>query len=275
MRKNYRIILIFLFFIPLIFSIIMFGVSETPVESSTKNEFTFMTYNIHFGQGGDNLLNFERLAQNILVAEPDIIGLQEVENGRMTTQGVDMTFWLAKRLNMYYYYYPAESEHSFGCALLSKYPITFKMGEQIPSISMRRVYIHCVVEVNNTLQFDVFVTHLGIRAENLTRQVNFLVENIQEVFTSSTKPKILMGDFNLRENWTHSEESILYPIHSYFNNTAEAVAIDQRARIDHIYASGYQKIVDYYILNDMLPGVDTPAEFGSDHYPTVATLTFP
>lgn len=275
MRKNHRIILIFLFFIPLIFSIIMFGVSETPVESSTKNEFTFMTYNIHFGQGEDNLLNFERLAQNILVAEPDIIGLQEVENGRMTTQGVDMTFWLAKRLNMYYYYYPAESEHSFGCALLSKYPIIFKMGEQIPSISMRRVYIHCVVEVNNTLQFDVFVTHLGIRAENLTRQVNFLVENIQEVFISSTKPKILMGDFNLRENWTHPEESILYPIHSYFNNTAEAVPIDQRARIDHIYASGYQEILDYYILSDMLPGVDTPAEFGSDHLPTVATLTFP
>lgn len=275
MRKNHRIILIFLFFIPLIFSIIMFGVSETPVESPAKNEFTFMTYNIHFGQGGDNLLNFERLAQNILVAEPDIIGLQEVENGRMTTQGVDMTFWLAKRLNMYYYYYPAESEHSFGCALLSKYPITFKMGEQIPSISMRRVYIHCVVEVNNTLQFDVFVTHLGIRAENLTRQVNFLVENIQEVFTSSTKPKILMGDFNLRENWTHPEESILYPIHSYFNNTAEAVPIDHRARIDHIYASGHQEVVDYYVLSDMLLEVDIPAEFGSDHFPTVATLTFP
>jgi len=275
MRKNHRIILIFLFFIPLIFSIIMFGVSETPVESPTKNEFTFMTYNIHFGQGGDDLLNFERLAQNILVAEPDIIGLQEVENGRMTTQGVDMTFWLAKRLNMYYYYYPAESEHSFGCALLSKYPITSQRGEQIPSISMRRVYIHCVVRINSSLELDVFVTHLGTSGENRTRQVNFLVEKIEPVFTSSTKPKILMGDFNLRENWTHPEESTIYPIHSYFNNTGIAVPVDQRARIDHIYASGYQEIVDYYVLRDMLPEVDTPAEFGSDHVPTVATLTFP
>jgi len=275
MNKNHKIIFISLFFIPLIFSILMFSISEIPVQNPIKNEFTFMTYNIRFGQGRDDLLNLERIAQNILLAEPDFIGLQEVENGRITTQGIDEALWLASRLNMYYYSYPAENEHAWACALLSKYPITFGMGEQIPSMLMRRVYIQCVVKVNTTLELDVFVTHLGIRNENKTIQVNYLVEKIEEAFTSSTRPKILMGDFNLQENWTHPEESTLYPIHSYFNNTGVVVPVDQRASIDHIYASGYQEIVDYFVIRDMLPDVDTPAEFGSDHVPTVATLTFP
>ena len=82
----------------------------------------------------DDLLNLERIAQSILTENPDIIGLQEVEDGRITSQGVDMAFWFANRLNMYYFYYPAANEHAFGCALLSKFPIKSASGSQIPSI---------------------------------------------------------------------------------------------------------------------------------------------
>lgn len=119
MKKLYRIIALILFFTPLLSAFLMFGICEFPGEAQTaQTEFKIMTYNIHFGQGYDDKLNLERIAQNILTEDPDIIGLQEVENGRITTQGIDMARWLSNRLNMYFFYYPAENEHQGGCALL-------------------------------------------------------------------------------------------------------------------------------------------------------------
>lgn len=283
MNKKRRIIFVSLFCTPLIISFVMFGISELPIESpSPKNEFKFMTYNIHFGVGMDDLLNLERLAQNILSEDidPDIIGLQEVENGRMTSQGVDMAFWLAKRLNMYYFYFPAINEHAYGLALLSKYPIISARGYQIPSISLERVLIHGVVRLSETLEIDVFVTHLGLIDwdENMAAQVNFVLQKTNEV--NETSKKILMGDFNLEY-----DSSQIAPVYTYFDDTLGGVPRpmtfpsinlfdESTSSIDYIFATGYNTIVDGHVITDFLPG-NSPSEFGSDHLPVVATLTFP
>ncbi|KKN44720.1 hypothetical protein LCGC14_0690360 [marine sediment metagenome] len=284
MNKRSKIIFICMFCTPLIVSIVMFGISELPVESpSPKNKFKFMTYNIHFGAGMDDLLNLERIAQNILSEDidPDVIGLQEVENGRLTSHGIDMALWLARRLNMYYFYFPAINEHAYGLALLSKYPITSAKGYQIPSISLERVLIHGVVMINETLEIDVFVTHLGLLDwdEDLEAQVIFVLQKINQV--SITSNKILMGDFNLEHN-----SSQLDPVYNTFNDTLGG---DPRPRtfpsinlfgeptesIDYIFtAKNVINIVEGHVITDFLPG-NNPAEFGSDHLPVVATLTFP
>lgn len=282
MNKKRRIIFVSLFCTPLIISFVMFGISELPIESpSPKNEFKFMTYNIHFGVGMDDLLNLERLAQNILSEDidPDIIGLQEVENGRMTSQGVDMAFWLAKRLNMYYFYFPAINEHAYGLALLSKYPIISARGYQIPSISLERVLIHGFVRLSETLEIDVFVTHLGLIDwdENMAAQVNFVLQKTNEV--NETSKKILMGDFNLEY-----DSSQIAPVYTYFDDTLGGVPRpmtfpsinlfdESTSSIDYIFAAGYNTIVDGHVITDFLPG-NSPSEFGSDHLPVVSTLTF-
>ena len=282
MNKKHRIIFISLFCTPLIVSFVMFGISELPIESpSPKNEFKIMTYNIHFGVGMDDLLNLERIAQNILSEDidPDIIGLQEVENGRLTSQGVDMAFWLAKRLNMYYFYFPAINEHAYGLALLSKYPISAARGYQIPSVSLERVLIHGVVAINETHKLDVFVTHLGLLDwdENLTAQVNFVVQKTNEV--NETTNKILMGDFNLEYNSTQ-----IAPVYYYFDDTLGGIPRpktfpsinlydDDEESIDYIFATGYNDMFDGHVITDFVPG-NNPAEFGSDHLPVVATLIF-
>ncbi|MHA2049204.1 MAG: endonuclease/exonuclease/phosphatase family protein [Promethearchaeota archaeon] len=282
MNKKKRIIIISLFCTPLILSFVMFTINEFPLESpSPKNEFKFMTYNIHFGVGMDDLLNLERIAQNILSEDidPDIIGLQEVENGRMTSQGLDMALWLAKRLNMYYFYVPAVNEHAYGVALLSKYPILSAKGYTIPSISLERVLIHGIVRLNETLEIDVFVTHLGLISwdENLTAQVNFVLQKTNEV--NGTTKKILMGDFNLEYN-----SSQIAPIYTSFNDTLGGIPRpktfpsvnlygESTESIDYIFAAGYKDIVDGHVITDFIPG-NSPAEFGSDHLPVVSTLTF-
>ncbi len=283
-KKPKSMILLLLFFMPLISALVTFGISEIPKTAPSKSEITFMNYNIHFGQGMDDLLNLERIAQNILTGDPDIIGLQEVENGRITSQGVDMAFWLAKRLNMNYFFYPAVNDHAFGCALLSKFPIKSACGTQIPSILQERVLIHGVISINSTLDIDVFVTHLGIREENNSAQVDYILDRIGG--QPLTKPKVLMGDFNL--NYSTEEikkisnntiinitnigepfyESGDYTFPSYpLNGSNEGV-------IDHIFATNCS-VIDYKIIDRFMPGsVPTAAEFGSDHRPVCALLRF-
>jgi endonuclease/exonuclease/phosphatase family metal-dependent hydrolase len=279
MNKKHRIIFISLLLTPLIVSILIFGISELPIKSPTKIEFKFMTYNIHFGQGMDDLLNLERIAQNILVEDPDIIGLQEVDNGRITTQGVDMALWLANRLNMDYFYYPAENEHTLGCALLSRFPIKSAIGYMVPSISIQRVLIHGIITVNSTLELNVFVTHLGLIGwgEDMTAQVEFILEKTNTVSTS----KILMGDFNLEND---SVQIAL--IRTYLNDTTEGFPKPPTfpslniydvpyENIDYIFATGYKDVIDSHVVTDFNPDINIPAEFGSDHLPVVSILTFP
>jgi len=269
MNKKFKSVLITITLAPLIISIVTFSIAELPRDVSPKTDLTFMTYNIHFGQGMDDLLNLERIAQNILIDDPDIIGLQEVRVGRIESQGIDMTFWLAKRLGMdYYYFNPINNPHEMGNAILSKYPIIQKNGYELPATHMERTFVHCVVEVSPNLKIDVFCTHIGIRTENKTAQINFLLEKITEISTSSKQ--VLMGDFNLR-NDTIEIGNVL----TYFNETAEEFGADPRASIDYIFATGYQNIIDSHVITDMLPNIDSPAEFGSDHLPVVSIIRFP
>ena len=268
MNKRLKIILITMIISPLILSVITFSIAEFPREASPKTELTFMTYNIHFGQGMDDLLNLERIAQNILIDDPDIIGLQEVEAGRITSQGVDMAFWLAKRLGMNYYYSnPENNKHVMGNAILSKYPIILSNDYNLPSNLQERVFIHCVVEISPSIKIDVFCTHIGIRTENKSAQIAFLLEKKTEISTSSKQ--VLMGDFNL-QNDTLEIANVL----SYFNDTATEFGATYRASIDYIFATGYQDIIDYHVITDMLEDIDSPTEFGSDHLPVVSIIDF-
>lgn len=268
MKKSFKIVLLTMIISPLILSIVTLAIGEFPKEIAPKTELTFMTYNIHFGQGMDDLLNLERIAQNILIDDPDIIGLQEVRVGRITSQGVDMAFWLAKRLGMHYYYYnPINNKHEMGNAILSKYPIILEKGYELPSILQERVFVHCIVEVSSSLKLDVFCTHIGIRSENKSAQIDFLLEKITEISTSSKQ--VLMGDFNLRDDTDEIGRVLVY-----FNDTAEEFGASPQASIDYIFATGYQGITESHVITDMILNIDTPAEFGSDHLPVVSTLIF-
>ncbi len=269
MNRNAKIAFICIFLLPLFTSLLIWGFAKSPTETPSKNQITFMTYNIHFGQGGDDLLNLERIAQNILVGDPDIVGLQEVEPGRITSQGVDMAFWLAKRLNMFYFYYnPPENKHLMGNTILSKFPIISAQGYPIPSMLQERVFIHCVIQVSPSLTLDVFNTHLGIRNENKFVQVEFLMNKIMELSTASY-PTVLTGDLNLGRT---SQE--IKPILTYFTDTGTIVDLNNRASIDYILVKGYKSIQDYHVIKDMISNLDCPAEYGSDHLPVVSTIIF-
>lgn len=266
--------------LPLVVSIVF---SALPIQVSTPNfnathQVKFLTYNTHFGVGMDDRLDLERIVQNILVVNPDIIGLQEVENGRITSQGVYMAQWYARALGMYYFYYPAVNEHAFGCALLSKYPIINVTAFQLPTHKLERVLIHAKIQLNTSFSLDVFVTHLGLENDNTTAQIQFILSKTNEI----AGPKVLMGDFN-----SYNDTPQIRNVTAFFTDTASAFhpsnpgdtfpswpAPQPGNRIDYIFATKYTAIIDSHVVNETLSGVNAAWVHGSDHLPVTTTLQY-
>ena len=272
------IILIIPLLVSIVYSAIPIQVQRGDFDST--HQVTFMTYNVHFGIGMDDRVDLERILQNILLEDPDIIGLQEVENGRITSQGSDISRWLAMQLGMEYRYYPAINEHGFGVTLLSRYPIINFTTYDLPTIVWDRVMLRGTIQLNSTFYLDVFVSHLGLTNDNRTAQVQYILSQTSQV----SRPKILMGDFNL---WDHTPE--IKNITQTFNDTTMDYNLTNPSntdtfpswpmpepgrRIDYIFATDFSYLIDGHVVNDMLPGVHAAWEYGSDHFPVVATLQY-
>jgi len=80
------------------------------------------TYNIHYGYDTDWHLSLSDQAAAIQAAAADIVALQEVDCGRITSYSIDDAQWLSRRLRMQVVYLPTV-ERLTGIALLTRYPI--------------------------------------------------------------------------------------------------------------------------------------------------------
>lgn len=86
-----------------------------------------LTYNIHSGYNEFFHPELALMADTIAFSAADVVLLQEVEVGRMTSFGVDQALWLARRLRMDVRFYPTH-EGIQGLAVLSRVPIVFADG---------------------------------------------------------------------------------------------------------------------------------------------------
>jgi len=94
------------------------------------------TYNIHGGYSEFYDFDLDGIAQAIQSGGADVVLMQEVEMGRLTSYGVDQTLWLARRLGMDRRVYPT-NEGLQGLAVLSRVPIVFNDGELLTSIDQQ------------------------------------------------------------------------------------------------------------------------------------------
>ncbi len=156
-----------------------------------------MTFNIQQGVNETGDKNFDSQLALILEIDPDIIGLQESDTAKINTGNTDVVGYFAEKLNYYVYYGPKSVMQTYGCAILSRYPIrnfyswySFGDEDEIGSVFSE-------VVVGSTV-FNVFVNHpAGSGASKLAHTMGMLglaapLENV-----------ILLGDFNWREDTTY------------------------------------------------------------------------
>jgi len=148
-------------------------------------------WTIHFSLDNDMWSSEYRMRDVIKELEIDVIGLLESDLQRIIMGNRDTTQFLAEDLGMYVDYGPGPNKHTWGSALLSKFPIINSTHHLLPSpVGELAPAIHATLDVYGEL-VDVFVFHSGQSEDAEDRRLQSLY--LQELMGSSPRPSILLS----------------------------------------------------------------------------------
>jgi endonuclease/exonuclease/phosphatase family metal-dependent hydrolase len=136
------------------------------------------TYNIHYGFDTHWHLSLEAQARTIERSGADVVALQEMDTGRLTSFGIDDALWLAERLGMEAVYLPTV-EHTTGIAVLSRLRVLESAGQLLPSMEEPTGIIRVTVSMGKA-PLRVHGTWLGLSPEERARQLVPALEFIGE-----------------------------------------------------------------------------------------------
>jgi endonuclease/exonuclease/phosphatase family metal-dependent hydrolase len=221
------------------------------------------TYNIHYGYDDDWHFTLEEMAQAIEEADVDVIALQEVDTGRMTSYVVDDALYLARRLRMNAAYLPAV-EHLTGIALLYRGPEAPMDYRLLTSLQEQTGIVGVQLE-QNAKPLYAYGIWMGLSDEDTQRQITEALE-----FIGEKSPATFGGDFNTIPNTPVTiaieEAGFVDPFVALDITPAPPTspAINPRVRIDFVW------------LRDLTPLHAWVSEsLASDHRMVVVEVAFP
>ncbi len=161
------------------------------------------TYNIHSGFNEFFHFDLEMIARTIEFSGANVVLLQEVEVGRMTSYGVDQVLWLARRLGMDARFLPT-NEGIQGLAVISNIRIVFDDGVLLPSVGtqtgLQRVQIlpdANVITLYNLWLEPLLDTGDGQSIEDLeaaqSAQLNQVIGTIAGHFPDGRRGRVMIG----------------------------------------------------------------------------------
>lgn len=225
--------------VSVIFGIILIGtitgaVLTTPrpnYSAEGKRSLKILTYNIQQGINTSGDWNYDGQLELIREINPDIIGLQECDPTRISGGNMDVVRYFASNLNMYSYYGPKTVTNTYGCAILSKFPISNALSFFAYSDEEQVGSAQAQITVG-TRVFNVFVNHPS-GDEDITT-----IYQAQEMVsrTSSLSDVIYMGDFNFR---AYSAEYNITIGAGLADSWKTRYGLPTEDRIDHIFLRPY------------------------------------
>lgn len=103
----------------------------------------------------------------------------------------DVPLMVAEELNYYLDYGPSPRNHTWGCAMLSKFPIVRSQHYLLPSPEGELACaIHATLDLNGT-HVDVLVAHNGQEETPLDRELQTKLEG--EILSTATNPIFFLG----------------------------------------------------------------------------------
>jgi endonuclease/exonuclease/phosphatase family metal-dependent hydrolase len=241
-----------------------------PEAATAASSLRIMTYNIKNGElvGHD----LSKLAAVIKESNPDIIGLQEVDEVTHRSQGKHETDELSTLTGMPYKYFAANFPFDggqYGLAILSKYPITasttVRLDDHTDRANGYEPRIAAVADIEAKGETVTFVTvHASLHSEE--RPGN--AKAILNALGARASRAIIVGDFNEKPSQAIGDAltgagfvDSFHEKHSLFGYTEPANI--PMSRIDFIYrANGMGKTEHAWVP-------DTQA---SDHRPVGAVI---
>jgi endonuclease/exonuclease/phosphatase family metal-dependent hydrolase len=149
-------------------------------------------WTIHFAIDNDMWSSEHRMRDVLKELDLDVIGLLESDLQRIIMGNRDTTQFLAEELGMYADFGPGPNKHTWGAALLSKFPIVNSTHHLLPSpVGELAPAIHATLDCYGEL-VDVFVFHSGQEedVEDRRLQSEYLAKLMGSV---TTRPAILLS----------------------------------------------------------------------------------
>jgi hypothetical protein len=132
-----------------------------------------------------------RMRDVIKELEIDVIGLLESDLQRIIMGNRDTTQFLGEELGMYVDYGPGPNKHTWGSALLSKFPIVNSTHHLLPSpVGELAPAIEATLDVYGEM-IDVFVFHSGQEEDPEDRRLQS--EYLAKLMGASPRPSILLS----------------------------------------------------------------------------------
>lgn len=161
-----------------------------PVHANEK-ALTAGIWTVHFGLDNDMWVSEKRMSDLIADAELDVIGLLESDTQRIIGGHRDMTQYMAEELGFYADYGPGPNKHTWGAALLSRFPILNSTHHLTPSpYGELAPVIHATLDVYGT-PVDVVVFHSGQEEDPEDRRLQ--TEYVSSLLAASPRPAILLA----------------------------------------------------------------------------------
>ena len=194
----------------------------------------------------------------------DILGLQEVfykcdEDLKKELNGYNIigNYRFKTRL-----FHPTDNEKT---PIITKNNIILSNTYNLPykPSKLKRVMTHIVI-LDNNKEISIYNTHLEAKIDKVKCDE---LNEIYNIISSDNRPKILMGDFNLKE----TDDIFVNFINELKDININRVDINERTfkaekdnrAIDHVFISNDFKVVNSFVIKDLLI---------SDHYPVIVEI---
>lgn len=148
-------------------------------------------WTIHFSLDNDMWSSERRIRDLIKELEVDVIGFLESDLQRIIMGNRDTTQYIAEDLGMYVDFGPGPDKHTWGAALLSKFPILNSTHHLLPSpVGELAPAIHATLDAYGE-QVDVVVFHSGQEEDPEDRRLQS--EYLAQLMKESPRPTILLS----------------------------------------------------------------------------------
>lgn len=162
-----------------------------PYHSDSK-VITAGIWTIHFGLDNDMWSSEESMMYLMEEMQLDVVGLLETDTQRIVMGNRDLTSKLGHDLNMYTDFGPGPNKHTWGCILLSKFPIINSTHHLMPSPHGELApAIHATIKTYDDILVDVFVFHGGQEEDEEDRRLQS--EALSKLMGSTDRPSILLS----------------------------------------------------------------------------------
>lgn len=197
-----------------------------------SRSFTTGIWCVHFGLDNDMWLSETRMANLIRDAQVDIIGLLETDTQRLIGGNRDFTQTIAEELGMYVDYGPGPNKHTWGAALLSKFPIVESKHFCMPSpVGELAPAILATLDIYGEL-VDIIVFHSGQEEDEEDRRLQSL--GIQEMMGNSTRPLVLLSYL------------VTTPLEGNYNTY-----VSEKSRVYDIDSTDWDRWCEYILFRDL------------------------